>query len=362
MKTFYVILLFLYAAVISSPAQPLSSITATPTFHNIGIDVLFGGATPADAKITTALAELSSPQAFQNTHPLSRIADNRFAGSIFQVLSNTTYIIKLSSTLFTTDQYDTVTTRSEVFPQASDDVYHVSPQGHDNNTGLSLAAAFATLDKAVSVARAGNTILLHNGRYLEEVTLPQSGTADAPIVIRNAPGEYPVLDGRDTSFSPTWTQHPTHPHLYQTSYPFECHLVYHNSKHLFRYSDLSAMESNTWDLPGAFHSDGTHLNVRFPHGGAPTANDTISVPAYTTAITCEKDHIHLIGLEVCYYGRGLYSRGLYMNNASYNLVDSCFFHHSNTGIGIKRASHYNTIQHCIFNDTPVETWSWSTLR
>jgi hypothetical protein len=53
---------------------------------------------------------------------------------------------------------------------------------------------------------------------------------------------------------------------------------------------------------------------------------------------------------------------LYLNNASYNLIDSCFFHHSNTGIGIKRSSHFNTIQNCSFNDSPVETWRWQAIK
>jgi hypothetical protein len=355
-------LIILFLVTINLFAQPLTSITATPTFHNIGIDVQFDAATPEDATINIAVTELSSPQTFRNAHPLSRIMDDRFAGSIFQVKSNTAYIIRLTSALFPNDQYDTATTRSEAFPQATGTVYHVSPQGSDANTGLSLADAFATLGKAVSVTQAGYTVMLHEGRYYEEVTLPRSGNRDAPIVIRNAPGECAVLDGRDTAFSPNWIEHSPLPGIYKTPYSAECHLVFHNSKHLFRYNDLTAMGANSWSLPGAFYSDGDTLYVLFPHGGAPTAADTITAPAYTTAFTCEQDYIYIIGLEICYYGRNLYSRGLYLNNASYNLIDSCFFHHSNTGIGIKRASHFNTIQNCTFNDSPVETWTWQAIK
>ena len=321
-KTYQIAPLLLYFLFVKTFAQPLNSITVTPTFHNFGIDVLFDGATPEDASIAIAVTEFSSPQDFRNAHPLSRIAEDRFAGSIFQVKSNTAYIIKLTSALFPADQYDTATTRSDVFPRATGTVYHVSPQGNDNNTGLSLAEAFVSLGKAVSVAQAGNAIMLHEGRYYEEVTLPRSGTSTDPIVIRGAPGEHAVLDGRDTSFSPTWVEHTPLPGIYKTPYPAECHLAYHNSIHLFCYPDLNAMGTNSWDLPGAFFSDGTDLYVLFPHGGAPTGNDTITVPAYTTAFTCEQDYIHIIGVEICYYGRDLYSRGLYLNNASYNLIDS----------------------------------------
>ena len=55
--------------------------------------------------------------------------------------------------------------------------------------------AYTTLSKALSVAKAGDVILVREGIYNEEISLSKSGTANAYITIRNYPGETPVLDG-----------------------------------------------------------------------------------------------------------------------------------------------------------------------
>src|SRR4029077_19408585 len=108
----------------------------------------------------------------------------------------TGYDLKLTSAAFASDQLVSVTTRSDTFADATNAVYHVPPGGNDSNNGSSLAMAFRTLGKAISVANAGAKILLHNGTYYEgDISAPRSGTANAPIVIANAAGERPILSG-----------------------------------------------------------------------------------------------------------------------------------------------------------------------
>jgi len=102
--------------------------------------------------------------------------------------------------------------------------------------------------------------------------------------------------------------------------------------------------------------------VLFPSKSAPAASDTVDVPVSTYGIYCEQSYISMIGLEICYYGRGAYSSGIYFNNASYNRIDSCNLHHSCIGIGIKRASHFNTIQHCTFQEGNIDTWPWEAVK
>lgn len=75
--------------------------------------------------------------------------------------------------------------------------YYVSPNGNDGNSGIE-SAPFRTISKAVSIASAGDTVLVRDGTYYETVTMQRSGTSSAPIVIKNYPGERPKLDGAST--------------------------------------------------------------------------------------------------------------------------------------------------------------------
>lgn len=63
--------------------------------------------------------------------------------------------------------------------------YYVNPAtGNDLNNGLSLSASFRTIQKAVDVAEAGDTINLAAGTYLQNVRTRRDGAAGAPITIR----------------------------------------------------------------------------------------------------------------------------------------------------------------------------------
>ena len=355
-------LLAMFFASSSSLAQQMPSITSIATFNNIGIELTFAAAPDSGASVALAWNASTSSGPWRNGHALSRIAENKFAGSIFGLASNTPYFIRLSGTILPKDTSFTVTTRSDAFLQPQG-TYHVAANGSDSRDGSSLAQAFATLGKAISVANAGATIIMHAGRYYESVSLPRSGTAQAPICIRNAPGETAILDGSDTAFHPTWSTSGAGTGIYRTPCNATPQLAYRNGRHVFASPSLNDLTSNTWDMSEGFFADGSYLYVRFPDGRAPTAADTFQIPRYTTAITVSgKEYIQIKGLEICYYGLDEYSRGIYFDGASFNLVDSCFFHHSCIGVAFKRACRFNTVQHCSFTEGPIDTWTWSAVK
>ncbi|MHC4567092.1 MAG: right-handed parallel beta-helix repeat-containing protein [Planctomycetota bacterium] len=70
--------------------------------------------------------------------------------------------------------------------------YYVSTGGNDENPG-SEARPLRTIQKASDLARAGDTILVHGGVYREAVVLRFSGQEGKPIILRNYPGEQPVI-------------------------------------------------------------------------------------------------------------------------------------------------------------------------
>ncbi|MBW8889102.1 MAG: right-handed parallel beta-helix repeat-containing protein [Fibrobacteres bacterium] len=355
--------LALSAALAAAYSQSVTSVTTVATFNNIGIEIGLSGASDTAAAVSVAWNPAVSQQAPHPGHGLSRVAANRFAGSVFGLRPNTAYMIRLLGKSFPLDTLFQVTTRSDSFPAPKGATYHVAVNGSDSHDGSSLSQAFATLAHAVSLANPGATILLHVGRYCESVTLPRSGTAQAPICIRNAPGEAAALDGRDTSFHPTWSSYDAGAGVYRSACTAQPGLAYRNGKHLFAHPSLKDLVGNTWGMEEGFFADGAYLYVRFPAGRAPTAADTVQIPRFTTALTFSgRDYIQVRGLEIAYYGLDSYPRGIYCDGASYNLVDSCFFHHSVVGVALKRGCRFNTVQRCEFTETPIDTWNWSAVK
>jgi len=70
--------------------------------------------------------------------------------------------------------------------------YYVATNGSDENPG-SEGKPFRTIEKAVSIARVGDTILVRGGVYPEHVVMRYSGREGKPIVLKNYPGEKPVI-------------------------------------------------------------------------------------------------------------------------------------------------------------------------
>ena len=72
------------------------------------------------------------------------------------------------------------------------ETYYVATDGSDENPG-SKAGPLRTIQKAAGAARAGDTIIVRDGIYRENVVLRFSGRRGSPIVLKNYPGEKPVI-------------------------------------------------------------------------------------------------------------------------------------------------------------------------
>ena len=64
----------------------------------------------------------------------------------------------------------------------------VSVSGNDKNPG-SFAAPFATIGRAVAVARPGDTVKIGPGLYREQLTFTRSGKKDAPVIFAGTRGK-----------------------------------------------------------------------------------------------------------------------------------------------------------------------------
>lgn len=73
--------------------------------------------------------------------------------------------------------------------------YYVATTGSNANNGTDETTPFLTVAHCVTTMIAGDTCLVRGGTYAEsEVRFRRSGTASAPITLKNYPGEAPVLD------------------------------------------------------------------------------------------------------------------------------------------------------------------------
>ena len=139
-------------------------------------------------------------------------------------------------------------------------VYHVSKEdiASDGNTGRE-EAPFATIQKAADVARAGDTVIIHEGVYNEKVTVKNSGTASKPIIFKAADGEDVTLSAFKTvsGFVP-YTNPANNVSMYVTDVShllFECALP------------------GAWDVDRNFvlYNDDVLVEGRHPNGKTSTA-------------------------------------------------------------------------------------------
>jgi hypothetical protein len=86
-------------------------------------------------------------------------------------------------------------TRSGGSNEATEPAFWVAPNGDDSAFG-SKADPWRTVQHAASTVPPGATVFVRGGVYNELVNVQVSGdAADGPVVLRNAPGEHPTIDG-----------------------------------------------------------------------------------------------------------------------------------------------------------------------
>lgn len=81
---------------------------------------------------------------------------------------------------------------------ASGRTYYVSATGSNTNSG-SISDPFKTIQSGVSALKPGDTLLIRGGTYSEKVTIPNSGSSDGLITVKNYPGEKVIISGANTA-------------------------------------------------------------------------------------------------------------------------------------------------------------------
>ncbi|SFT05706.1 carbohydrate-binding protein [Paenibacillus sp. BC26] len=88
---------------------------------------------------------------------------------------------------------------------ATPTTYYVdAANGLDTNNGSTLQTPYQTIQKAASVAQAGDTVLIRGGTYRESVTPANSGTPGNPITYMNYNNESVTISGADVIGTSGW--------------------------------------------------------------------------------------------------------------------------------------------------------------
>lgn len=95
-------------------------------------------------------------------------------------------LVVLTFTLFKQSSHDIVLRNN--FPAQSSyaDIYYVSPDGSDTNDARTNDTPFKSIDKALSLAEAGDEIRLDDGEYKQTFSTLKSGTKERRITIRGS--------------------------------------------------------------------------------------------------------------------------------------------------------------------------------
>lgn len=81
--------------------------------------------------------------------------------------------------------------------QTTTRTFYVAPQGNDSRNGISSENALKTIQKALSLAMPGDTIILSDGTYLQDFVSIRNGTKDAPITIKGSASAIVKGAGKD---------------------------------------------------------------------------------------------------------------------------------------------------------------------
>ncbi len=355
----------LFLGVLASPlphVRAAATLQLYGTFHAMGVIVTLAGSDDPDGDAIARVEYRAAGEPYRDALALSRVADTRFVGSLFWLEPGTAYDVRVTFDDPDGDPLDGVTvagtaaTRAEIAIPVPGNAYYVSPTGSGTACSESLPCS---LDYGLDQAQPGEQVVLRGGTYYEgDVSVPRSGIAGAPIVIRGYEGETAVLDGADPD-SFVWTAYGGGVY-YANVNVAGTHLVVADGQRLFPYDDLTDLQNLSRDNTPGFYADGMTLYVHLAGDANPNGAE-MAVSRHGNAFYVAQDHIYFIDLAFRHYGQGGYPKVIYFYDASDNLVQGCTFAVNDLGIGIKNGSGRNVIQDNEFYDT-IFDWPWADIK
>jgi Right handed beta helix region/Protein of unknown function (DUF1565) len=346
----------------SLPAAP----ELYPTLECVGLREVYVGDDNQDA---TAHLEwrAAGATAWKRGVDLTRLTNNRWAGSILWLTPGTSYearVVVSDPDGGATSPIASVTTRPEPTVGTISKTYTVATNGSDTNPGTA-TAPFRTIGKAVSVVQPGQEIQVQPGTYYESIDTPRSGASGAFIHLTGQPGA--ILDGSDPSLLHTaWTNEGGGIYSIAWSKP-ACRLVYADStQRLFYQATLANLQSNAFGVSQGFAVENGRLYVKLEDGSDPgAAGREMHIARYATGVTVDQDWWHVSGLTIQYYGIDRYTGiGVDVSASANNwIANNVIYGAAWRGIFIRNAgSNDNLIEQNRIADGRLAQYPWLAVK
>jgi len=242
-----------------------------PSFNTVGFQISFSGDDNKNSSATIKYRKLG--ESWQEGHPGIRVwySDQyEWAGRIFHLEPGTQYEIEVTfsdpdGVTGENPKIFTVTSRSEpVVVNSGGQTYHVSPSGYDGNDG-SLSSPFKTIEKGISMVDAGETVVVHEGKYriTSSLDVNKSGTAQAPIIIKAANGENVIIDTFDSGLEEpniiSWRDDNSSYHgVFSAPCDYEPYMVFYKGHHLFPSQSFNHLINGTAETGGRTYDIGSY--------------------------------------------------------------------------------------------------------
>ncbi len=344
----------------------LGTVSAYATVRSISITAAYVGDADADG---TARVEYraAGETAFRRGHRLMRLSGNRFVGAVLNVRPDTMHDLRVvledPDNAGPFQSMTTARTRANTPPALSGRTLNVSTAGNDATGDGSAARPYATIQRGVDAAMAGDTVRVAVGVYYETVHVTRSGFR------LTAAGPGTVVDGSDRSISTggaTWTL--DRDGIYWTPFTGTCTYLAAGDARVYDYDTLADLTAEngrqagrTGILPGGFFVDATsrRLYVRTPDRVNPATRAVYPATRDFGIQVDTANDVQVDGFEVRYFNRV----GIELRDAVRSWVTRNVIHHCNDGVIIRRPlARENYVGGNSVRDTSVYTWPWDSVK
>jgi len=299
-------------------------------------------------------------------HPMMRIDDGRLVGSLFELVPNTSYEVKvqdgsqfISNTLLTQPE-ELIFTPARIILVDDD-----APAGGNG----SAAQPYKTIQDGVNHATAGTQVLVRDGIYRENIVFPASGTAGNWIQVK-AEGSKAILDGSSAFSGAIWTPYNNRKNLWFTDIGMPTEYLGRDQKRYYLYDSLAGLyegigHNRTPVSEGWYMAPySRRLYVRSLDN---PANHTWQAATLNHGFDgTARDWLWIEGFEIRLYGKQS-GCGICILNSSHIVIRKNRIHNIQRGISIEWTGTGNQ-----GNDTRIEEnevfdpkaseWSWNAVK